>query len=49
MEADQLEVRNLLERDTARPRTAGAAHELPRLREILRAESAATGTPAPGL
>ncbi len=49
MEADPLEARNLLERDSARPRTSLAAQELPRLREILIEESRATGTPTPGL
>ena len=49
MEADPIEARNLLERDSARPRTSLAAQELPRLREILIEESRAAGTATPGL
>jgi choline-sulfatase len=49
MAADPIEARNLLERDTARPRSSLAAQELPRLREILIESSRATGTPTPGL
>jgi arylsulfatase A-like enzyme len=49
IEADPIEARNLVERDSARPRTSAAAQELPRLREILREESRATGTSTPGL
>ena len=49
LEADPLEVHNLLERDSAWPRTTVAARELPRLREILEEEAARTATPVPGL
>jgi arylsulfatase A-like enzyme len=49
MEADPIEARNLLERESARPRSSPAARELPRLREILREEARATGTTTPGL
>ena len=49
LDADPLEVRNLLERDTAYPRTTVAARELRRLRELLAEESARTGTATPGI
>jgi len=49
LDADPLEVRNLLERDTAYPRTTVAARELQRLRELLAEESACTGTATPGI
>ena len=49
MEADPLEARNLLERDSARPRSSTAARELPRLRELLIEDCRASGTPAAGL
>jgi len=49
LDADPLEVRNLLERDTAYPRTTVAARELQRLRELLAEESARTGTATPGI
>ncbi len=49
MESDPLEVRNLLDRSTAEPRTPQAGRELERLRELLIADCAATATEAPGL
>jgi arylsulfatase A-like enzyme len=49
MEADPIEARNLIERESARPRSTAAARELPRLREILVEEARATGTATPGL
>ncbi len=49
LEADPLEVRNLLERDTAYPRTTAAARELQRLRALVTEEAAKTGTAVPGL
>ncbi len=49
LDADPLEVHNLLERDSAYPRTTAAARELPRLREMLTEEAARTGTATPGL
>ena len=49
LEADPNEARNLLERDTGRPRSSSAARELPGLREILVEEARATGTTTPGL
>ncbi len=49
MEADPLEMRNLLDRNSGEARTAHAARELRRLREVLLAECARTGTAAPGL
>ncbi len=49
LEADPLEEHNLLERDGARARTAQAAREWSRLRELLAAECERTGTSAPGL
>jgi arylsulfatase A-like enzyme len=49
MEADPLEVHNLLERDSGRPRTPAAARELARLWEALVEECRATETKAVGL
>lgn len=49
MEADPIEARNLLERESARPRSSDAARELPRLREMLIEDARATGTSTPGL
>ena len=49
MEADPLEVRNLLERDSGRPRTPAAARALARLWEALIEECRATETQTPGL
>lgn len=49
LQADPLEMRNLLERDTARPRTPAAAAQLGRLREALIEDCRRTATPAPGL
>ncbi len=49
MEADPLEVGNLVHRETGEPRTTAAARELARLRELLAGECERTATPAPGL
>jgi arylsulfatase A-like enzyme len=49
LQADPLEMTNLVERDTARPRTPAAAAELGRLREALIEECRRTDTQAPGL
>ncbi|HXD53770.1 MAG TPA: sulfatase-like hydrolase/transferase [Solirubrobacteraceae bacterium] len=49
MEADPLEIHNLLEHDSGRPRTPAAARELARLWEALVEECRATGTAAAGL
>jgi choline-sulfatase len=49
MEADPFETNNLLDRDTAAPRTAAAGRELRRLTELLALECERTGTQAPGL
>jgi arylsulfatase A-like enzyme len=49
MDADPLEVRNLVERDTARARTPLAERELRRLREVLVEECRRTGTAVVGL
>ncbi len=49
LDADPIEARNLLERDSARPRSSTAARELPRLREMLVEAARATGTATPGL
>ncbi len=49
MQADPLEVRNLLDRSTGAARTPAAGREHARLRELLAHECERTGTAAPGL
>lgn len=49
LQADPLEMRNLVERLGGRPRTPDAAAALGELREALIEECRRTGTPAPGL